>query len=57
MTGPPTDYPSNWPGARQPAAAPAVPAAPAEALALAVDSFIAALTPEEFAQLVARTRG
>jgi hypothetical protein len=53
MTSPPTEYPSNWHGARPSAP----PAAPSEALALAIDSFIAALTPEEFNQLVARTRG
>ena len=35
----------------------AAPPAPAEALQMAVDSYIAALSPEEFAQLVARTRG
>jgi hypothetical protein len=53
MTSPPTEYPSNWPGARN---QPAAPATPAEAVALAVDAFISALTPEEFNQLVQRTR-
>ena len=31
--------------------------APAEAIALAIDSYISALTPEQFDQLVSRTRG
>ena len=55
MTSPPTEYPSAWTprGAPQPAA----PAAPAEAVALAVDSYVAALTESEFDQLVSRTRG
>lgn len=52
MTSPPTDYLSNWPGARPPAA----PAAPIEAIMLAIDSFVAALSPEEFAAMVQRTR-
>jgi hypothetical protein len=47
-------YPSNWPGARN---QPAAPTAPAEAIALAIDAFISALSPEEFDQLVVRTRG
>ena len=56
MTSGPTDdaYPSNWPGARN---QPAAPATPVEAVMLAIDSFVSALTPEEFTQLVARTRG
>jgi hypothetical protein len=54
MTSPPTDYPSNWPGARNQTTAPATPT---EAIMLAIDSFISALSPEEFDQLVARTRG
>jgi len=54
MTSGPTDYPSNWPGARN---QPAAPATPTEALQLAIDSFVSALSPAEFAQLVARTRG
>jgi hypothetical protein len=54
MISGPTDYPANWPGARSQAAA---PAAPAEAVALAIDSYISALTPDEFDQLVQRTRG
>jgi hypothetical protein len=33
------------------------PAAPIEAIMLAVDSYIAALSPQEFDQLVSRTRG
>ena len=55
MTTPDDSYPSAWTPreARQPAA----PAAPAEAIMLAIDSFIAALSPEEFDQLVSRTRG
>jgi|KBSSwiStaDraftv2_1062776.scaffolds.fasta_scaffold565933_2 hypothetical protein len=54
MTSGPTDYPSNWPGART---QPAAPAPPSEAVALAVDAYIAALTQPEFDQLVSRTRG
>ena len=54
MTSGPTDYPSNWPGARNQAGAPATPT---EAIMLAIDSFISALSPEEFNQLIARTRG
>ena len=54
MTRPgPTDYPSAW----RPAGAPP-PDTPVnvEALALAVDAYIAALSPEEFDALVVRTR-
>jgi hypothetical protein len=54
MTSPPTEYPSNWPGARPSAAA---PAAPAEPVALAIDAFIASLSDTEFRALVERTRG
>jgi hypothetical protein len=54
MNDGPTDYPASWPGAR---AQPAAPAAPAEALALCLDAYVAALSPEDFDQLVARTRG
>ena len=55
MTSGPTDYPDSW----RPRGAPQSqsPAAPIEALMLAIDSFIAALSPEEFDQLVSRTRG
>jgi hypothetical protein len=51
----PTGYPSNWPGARNQAAAPAPP--PIEALQMAVDVFLASLSDDEFRALVARTRG
>ena len=54
MTNLPTEYPSNWPGARSQAAAPATPT---EALMLAIDAFVAALSQSEFDQLVSRTRG
>jgi hypothetical protein len=54
MTSGPTDYPSNWPGARN---QPAPPAAPTEALMLALDAFVASLSDAEFQALVARTRG
>ena len=53
MNGPPTDYPSTWPGARSQAAAPATPS---EAVAMAVDAFVASLTSEEFDAMVQRTR-
>jgi len=55
MTSGLTDYPSSWTsrGAPQPAS----PSAPAEAVALAVDSYVAALSEDEFAAMVARTRG
>jgi hypothetical protein len=53
MTGP-TDYPQQW----TPRGAPqASSPAPAEALAMCLDAYIAALSPEEFDQLVQRTRG
>jgi hypothetical protein len=54
MTTSDDSYPSNWPGARTQAAA---PAAPIEAVMLALDSFVASLSVEEFDALVARTRG
>jgi hypothetical protein len=53
MTNPPTAYPSNW---RPPGSPPFDEPPNFEALALAVDAFIAALSPEEFDALVARTR-
>ena len=51
----PTDYPDSW----RPRGAPqaASPAAPIEAIMLAVDAFISALTPDQFDELVQRTRG
>jgi hypothetical protein len=55
MTGPPTEYPASWTPRGTPQAA--SPAAPIEAIMLAVDSYIAALSPQEFDQLVSRTRG
>ena len=54
MTSGPTDYPSNWPGARN---QPAAPTTPIEAIQLAFDAYISALTPEEFTRLIQRTRG
>ena len=54
MNDGPTDYPASWPGART---QPAAPATPAEAVALAVDSYVAALSEDEFTAMVARTRG
>ncbi len=52
---PPTGYPDSW--RRGGAPGPKAPAAPAEAVALAVDSYVAALSPDEFDRLVQRTRG
>lgn len=55
---PDTSYPANWdtPGTtgKQRPAEPTM--APVEAVALAIDSFIAALDDDEFNALVARTR-
>ena len=58
MTSGPDSYPDSWRprGALQPAASPA-PAETGEAVVLAVDAFIASLSDDEFAALVARTRG
>jgi hypothetical protein len=56
MTSSPTDYPSSW----TPKGAPAqteTPATPDEAVAMAVDAFVASLSDDEFAAMVARTRG
>ena len=55
MSSGPTDYPSAWTprGAPQAESRPA----PAEAVAMAVDSFSAALSQQEFDALVARTCG
>ena len=53
MTSGPTEYPSNWPGARSQTQA----GSPSEALQLCIDAYVSALSPEEFNQLVARTRG
>ena len=53
MTRGPTEYPSDWSGARPSAS----PAAPAEAVALAVDAFVASVSNEEFDAMVARCRG
>ena len=53
MTTGPTAYPSSW----RPQGAPPPDEPPNfEALALAVDAYVAALSDEEFAALVARTR-
>ncbi len=54
MTSGPTDYPDSWKTGR--AARPS-PDTPSEAVALAVDGFIAALSDADFDALVARTRG
>jgi hypothetical protein len=54
MKSGPTDYPSNWPGARN---QPAAPATPCEAVALAVDAYVSSLSEPDFQALVARTRG
>ena len=55
MTSPPTDYPANW---RPRGAAQTAPSeAPVEALLLAIDSFVAALSEDNFAAMVQRTRG
>lgn len=55
MTTGDDSYPSAWTPRGAPQAAP--PAAPAEAVAMAIDAYVAALTPEEFAEMVRRTRG
>ena len=52
MTSGPTDYPASW----RPPGAPA-PAAPIEALMLAIDAYISALSQFDFDQFVSRTRG
>src|SRR5262245_39328452 len=54
LTTPDDSYPSTWPGARP---QPAAPAAPTEAIQLAIDAYIAALSPQEFTEMVSRTRG
>jgi hypothetical protein len=51
----PVEYPDSW--KRSNGAPRAGFPAPSEAVAMAIDAFIAALSPEEFDQLVARTRG
>jgi hypothetical protein len=57
MISPPTDYPDSWKRGAQ-AAPPAPRGAPVvEALQMAVDSFVAALSESDFRALVARTRG
>ena len=57
MTTGPTDYPSSWTprGAPQQAPPPAQ-AAPIEPIMLAIDSYLSALTPDQFDELVRRTR-
>lgn len=53
MTQGPTAYPSNW----RPAGAPPPDEPPnVEAVVLAIDSYLVALSDEEFAALVARVR-
>jgi hypothetical protein len=58
MTSGPTDYPDAWKprGAPQAPSPTEPPTAPAEAIALAIDSYISALSPQEFDQLIQRTR-
>jgi hypothetical protein len=48
-------YPSSW--TPRGAAQAASPTAPAEAVALAIDSYVASLSDNEFRALVERTRG
>ena len=55
MTSPPTEYPDSWKTGR--AAQPTPPATPSEAIALAVDAYVASLSDSDFSALVARTRG
>ena len=59
MTSPPDGYPDSWRPRGAPAPEPqaASSAAPVEAVALAVDSYIAALSEDDFTALVQRTRG
>ena len=57
MTSGDDSYPSAWtPRGAQPPAPPA-PAEAVEAIMLAIDSFIAALSQDELDQLLQRTRG
>jgi hypothetical protein len=51
----PTEYPSAW--TPREARQPAPPTAPIEAIMLVVDAYLSALSPQEFDQLVSRTRG
>jgi hypothetical protein len=53
VTDGPTGYPASWTPRKARASTPA----PAEAIALAIDSFVASLSEEEFRALVERTRG
>ena len=56
MTSGDDSYPSSWTPRR--AASQIAPSAePSEAVALAVDSYVAALSNDDFAALIARTRG
>ena len=50
----PTEYPSSWTPRGAPQAA--APAAPIEPIMLAIDAYLAALSPQEFAEMVQRTR-
>jgi hypothetical protein len=54
MTSGPTDYPASW---RPNGAPPPDTPAPGEAIAMAVDAYVASLSDAEFQALVARTRG
>jgi hypothetical protein len=59
MTSGPTDYPDSWkPRGAPQTAPPAAPSTtPTEAVALAVDAFVASLSEDEFAAMIQRTRG
>ena len=56
MTTPagPTGYPASW---RPAGAPPPEPDSAQEALMIAVDAYIASLSPQEFDQMVQRCRG
>jgi hypothetical protein len=57
MTRPDTQGPTGYPSGWRPAGAPPPDEPPnVEALALAIDAYVAALSPEEFDALVQRTR-
>jgi hypothetical protein len=53
VTDGPTDYPDSW----RPRGVSSSSPAPAEAIAMAVDAYVARLSDEEFQALVERTRG
>jgi hypothetical protein len=53
VTDGPTDYPDSW----RPRGALSSAPAPPEAIAMAVDAYVASLSDAEFQALVERTRG